>query len=75
MTHSQGGLRARVTVKEGRCFGQLLSILAPFAFEFVVRVADRPLIQFEELPEVVPTEVPQNVLPFVYYASGEGLFV
>ena len=66
-------VRARVAVEQRRCFDELPAIFAPLALERLVRLAERLLVEEEELPQCVQREVPLGILLLVHNRGRECL--
>lgn len=66
-------VRAGITVQKSRRLHRLLSILAPLAFERLVRLANRLFIEQEQLSQRVQGEMTLRVFLFVYDSRRKGL--
>ena len=60
-------IRACIPIKQSRRFHDLFPILAPLAFESIVRLAHSLLIELEQLTKSVNREMPLSVLLLVNY--------
>lgn len=66
-------LRARIAVQQRRCLDDLPPVLAPFALERLVRLAERLLVEKEQLAERVQREVPLCIFFLVHDRGGQSL--
>lgn len=62
----ENDLRARISVEQRRRLGYLLSILTPFALERLVSLAQRLLIEQEELTQGINGKVALRILFLVH---------
>ena len=68
-------LRARVPIQQSSSLDELSPIPATFAFERLMRLAERILVEQEQLPERVEGEVAFHVLVLVDDRGREGLLI
>lgn len=66
-------LRARVTIQQGATLNHLLPILASLAFKRVMRIANRVLIEREELSEGLEREMSLRILFLINHCGGQCL--
>ena len=66
-------LRARVSIQQGATLGDLLPVLASFAFERVMRITYRVLVEREQLSQGLEREMSLCILFLVYHCGGQSL--
>lgn len=70
---SRDDIRAGITVQKSRRLHRLFPILAPLAFERLVRLANCLFIEQEQLPQRVKGEMALRVFLFIYDSRRKGL--